>query len=125
MLVRARVAGRRKLKRFLDAPPEQRPALIDTESQRALELNWVAEQGFTMPNGRNYPWQWLWDSCFHAIAWSALGDPRCRPELARLFSLQLPHGFLPHTGYATAPAGSPALRHSVGRSGHPQPPIYG
>lgn len=125
MLVRARVAGRRKLKRFLDAPPEQRPALIDTESQRALELNWVAEQGFTMPNRRKYPWQWLWDSCFHAIAWSALGDARCCTELDSLFSLQLPNGFLPHMGYQTDPSRSLALWHSAGRSDITQPPMYG
>ena len=92
MLVRARVAGRRKLKRFLDAPPEQRPALIDTESQRALELNWVAEQGFTMPNRRKYPWQWLWDSCFHSIAWNALDDERALIELTSCFAAQLPNG---------------------------------
>jgi hypothetical protein len=43
----ARLAGRWKLKRFLDTPSEQRRALIGAESRRALELNWVAERGFT------------------------------------------------------------------------------
>jgi mannosylglycerate hydrolase MGH1-like protein len=125
MLVCARRAGRRKLKRFLDAPAEQRRAVTDAESRRALELNWVAERGFTMPNRRKYPWQWLWDSCFHAIAWSALGDARCRTELESLFSLQLPNGFLPHMGYPTDPAKSLALWHSAGRSDITQPPMYG
>src|SRR5438270_647131 len=125
MPVRARLAGRRRRKRFLSAPSRQRRALIDLESRRALERNWVAEHGFTMPNRRKYPWQWLWDSCFHAIAWSALGDARCRAELECLFSLLLPSGFLPHMGYQKDPEQSRALWHNVGRSDITQPPMYG
>jgi hypothetical protein len=78
-----------------------------------------------MPNRRKYPWQWLWDSCFHSIAWSALGDARCRTELETLFSLQQPNGFLPHMGYLTDPERSLALWHSAGRSDITQPPMYG
>ena len=125
MHIRARLAGRRKLHRFLNASGEERRAWIDAESHRALELNWVADWGFTMPNRRKYPWQWLWDSCFHAIAWSALGDTRCRTELESLFSLQLPTGFLPHMGYSADPQRSLALWRSAGRSDITQPPMYG
>lgn len=78
-----------------------------------------------MPNRRKYPWQWLWDSCFHAIAWSALGDERCCTELETLFSLQLPSGFLPHMGYARDPRSALELWHSEGRSDITQPPMYG
>jgi hypothetical protein len=125
MLLPARLAGRRQLKRFLEAPWQQRSAYIDREGRRALEANWVAQPGFTMPNRRKYPWQWLWDSCFHAIAWSGLGDERSRTELESLFSLQLPNGFLPHMGYQTDPASSRALWQSEGRSDITQPPMYG
>jgi hypothetical protein len=125
MLLHARLAGRRKLTRLRKAPLEQRRNLIDGASLQALEFNWVEERGFTMPHRRRYPWQWLWDSCFHAIAWSALGDPRCVTELESLFSLQLPNGFLPHMGYQTDPARSLSLWHSVGRSDITQPPMYG
>src|ERR1700752_4684127 len=111
MLLRARVCGRRKLKRLLLASAQRQHDLIDAESRRVLERNWAAEHGFTMPNRRKYPWQWLWDSCFHSIAWSALGDARCRIELESLFELQLPNGFLPHMGYQRDPAGSLALWH--------------
>jgi hypothetical protein len=125
MRVGARLAGRRKLKQLLGASPERRRAIIDAQSRRALEFNWVAEPGFTMPNRRKYRWQWLWDSCFHAIAWSALGDERCVTELESVFSLQLPTGFLPHMGYQTDPARSLALWHSPARSDITQPPMYG
>ncbi len=78
-----------------------------------------------MPNRRKYPWQWLWDSCFHAIAWSRLGDPRGTKELETVLSLQLPSGFVPHMGYHTHPGSSLALWHVPGRSDITQPPMYG
>jgi Trehalase len=125
MLAFARLAGRRNFKRLMSAPSRRRRALVDAASRRALERNWVGEHGFTMPNRRKYPWQWLWDSCFHAIAWSALGDDRCRTELESLFALQLPSGFLPHMGYQADPERSLELWHCPGRSDITQPPMYG
>lgn len=105
--------------------PEQRRESVDTASRRILERNWVATPGFTVPNRRKYPWQWLWDSCFHAIAWSRLGDPRGITELESILSLQLPSGFVPHMGYHTNPKRSLALWHVPGRSDITQPPMYG
>jgi hypothetical protein len=78
-----------------------------------------------VPNRRKYPWMWLWDSCFHAIAWSGLGDPRGVKELGNVLSLQLPTGFVPHMGYLTKPDASLALWHAPGRSDITQPPMYG
>ena len=106
-------------------PAERRRVTVETESRRVLERNWVVTPGFAMPNRRKYPWQWLWDSCFHAIAWSALGDDRCSTELANVFSSQLTSGFVPHMGYQTDPSRSLALWTSPGRSDVPQPPMYG
>ena len=37
--------------------------------------------GFCVPNPTTYPWQWLWDSCFHAVVWAHLGDERAVVEL--------------------------------------------
>src|ERR1700751_2920950 len=125
MPVTARLSGRRKQRHFLRASSVERRALVEAESRRALELNWVAQGGFTMPNRRKYPWQWLWDSCFHSIAWSAVGDARCISELESLFSLQLVSGFMPHMGYQTDPPRSLALWHTAGRSDITQPPMYG
>ena len=78
-----------------------------------------------MPNQRKYPWIWLWDSCFHAIAWSRLGDSRGVTELESVLSLQLPNGFVAHMGYPTNPKASLALWHVPGRSDITQPPMYG
>jgi hypothetical protein len=68
---------------------------------------------------------WLWDSCFHAIAWSRLGDARGVKELENVLSLQLASGFVPHMGYPTKPEASLALWHFPGRSDITQPPMYG
>ena len=58
-----------------------------------------------MPNGAVYPFQWLWDSCFHAVTWAVLGEgDRARRELAHLFRTQSPLGFVPHVDYEHDPA---------------------
>jgi hypothetical protein len=113
------------LSRYREMSPEQRRDTVDAGCRRILERNWVAPPGFTMPNQRKYPWMWLWDSCFHAIAWSHLGDPRGVRELESVLSVQLPDGFVPHMGYLTKPEASLALWHSPGRSDITQPPMYG
>jgi Mannosylglycerate hydrolase MGH1-like glycoside hydrolase domain len=98
---------------------------IRDASRRVLEGTWVPSVGFSMPNARQYPWQWLWDSCFHSIAWSGLGDSRCVTELESILALQLPNGFVPHMGYQTNPRASLRQWHVPGRSDITQPPMYG
>jgi hypothetical protein len=104
---------------------EQRRDTVDATCRQILERHWVPSAGYTMPNPRKYPWIWLWDSCFHAIAWSRLGDARAVRELETVLSLQLPNGFVPHMGYPTRPQASLALWRSRGRSDITQPPMYG
>jgi hypothetical protein len=77
--------------------------------------------GYCVPNPDVYPHLWLWDSCFHAISWSALGDPRAHVELASCLDAQLPHGFVPHMRYASPSEGRGPL---ADRSSFTQPPIY-
>ena len=44
-----------------------------------------------------YPFQWFWDSCFHAIVYAALGEPkRAKEELRSLITAQREDGFIPH-----------------------------
>jgi hypothetical protein len=45
---------------------------------------------------RDYPFQWFWDSCFHAIAWSRFDPARAADELRGLFAFQEEDGLLPH-----------------------------
>jgi hypothetical protein len=74
-----------------------------------------------VPNPEVYPHLWLWDSCFHAISWAALGDRRASVELASCLDAQLPNGFVPHMRYAAPSEGRGPL---VDRSSFTQPPIY-
>jgi glycogen debranching enzyme len=43
-----------------------------------------------------YPYQWLWDSCFHAIVLSRLDPDAAIAELRSLLSRQLPDGMVPN-----------------------------
>ena len=83
--------------------------------------SWREADGFCPPNPVVYPHQWLWDSCFHAIAWAALGDARGAVELASCLSGRLPSGFVPHMRYLGPTVARGPL---PDRSSYTQPPIY-
>lgn len=90
-----------------------------------LAANWRPE-GYTVPNAAVYPFQWLWDSCFHAITWAELGDPdRARRELLHLFRTQATDGFVPHVDYEWSPTHHAGFWGREGSSGITQPPMFG
>ena len=51
---------------------------------------------FTVPSVRDYPFQWFWDSCFHAVVWSRFDPERAADELRGLFAVQEADGLIPH-----------------------------
>jgi glycogen debranching enzyme len=51
---------------------------------------------FTVPAGRLYPHQWLWDSAFSAIGWAHLDVKRAEKEIIRLLQGQWHNGMIPH-----------------------------
>jgi hypothetical protein len=75
---------------------------LDESARALLEANTqTAEVGgrsfrFTVPSVRDYPFQWFWDSCFHAIVWSRFDAERAADELRGLFANQEPDGLIPH-----------------------------
>jgi hypothetical protein len=90
-----------------------------------LDAHWVPE-GYAAPNGQVYPWQWLWDSCFHSIIWAELAEPdRALVELASALSTQDAHGFVPHMNYVRDPTFHAAFWGRTGASSITQPPMYG
>ena len=50
------------------------------------------EFSFVVPSLRGYPFQWFWDSCFHAIALTHLDLEQAKAELTTLMSGALPDG---------------------------------
>ncbi|HSX45052.1 MAG TPA: trehalase family glycosidase [Candidatus Saccharimonadales bacterium] len=54
---------------------------------------------YTLPSPDSYPFQWLWDSCFHAIILSHFDIPAAKQELLSLTHHQFSNGMLPHMVY--------------------------
>ena len=54
------------------------------------------EYSFVVPSLTGYPFQWFWDSCFHAIALTHLDLEQAKLELITLMRGALPNGFIPH-----------------------------
>ena len=91
------------------------------QARAVLDSTWRPGDRFCPPNPRVYPHQWLWDSCFHAVAWAHLDDPRGVEELAAALSGQLDTGFVPHMRYFGETVSRGPL---PDRSSYTQPPIY-
>jgi len=51
---------------------------------------------FVCPSPRSYPFQWQWDSCFHAIALLSVDAELAKQEIRCLVQGAQPDGFLPH-----------------------------
>jgi glycogen debranching enzyme len=51
---------------------------------------------FVCPSPRSYPFQWLWDSCFHAIALLSIDAELAKQEIRCLLQAAQSDGFLPH-----------------------------
>lgn len=97
-------------------------------ARRILDAAWRVDgaAGFCVPNPTTYPWQWLWDSCFHAVVWAHLGDERAVLELTAALSDQGVDGFVPHLRYPGDEPGPHAeLWGRPHTSSITQPPMYG
>ena len=66
-----------------------------------MEQNHREKGGFeyTVPSQESYPYQWFWDSCFHAIILSHFDIERAKKELRSLMSKQFASGLIPHVIY--------------------------
>jgi hypothetical protein len=84
---------------------ESERELIRRRCEAVLRQNWREGTrpadgqafAFSCPSPGRYPWQWYWDSCFHAIAWRHFDPGRSRRELESLLAAQRPDGFIGHT----------------------------
>ncbi len=50
---------------------------------------------YTCPSPKNYPHQWIWDSCFHAIVLTHFDLERAKREIRTLLRGQKENGFIP------------------------------
>lgn len=88
----------------LDKYSTETVSWLRSEASRILEGNrqmgiseWDERPyDFCCPANLSYPFQWFWDSCFHAIVLTHLDPERAKAELATLLSAAQPDGFIPH-----------------------------
>jgi glycogen debranching enzyme len=77
---------------------------VAEDARRVLSMNrrhGVSDWGqrtydFVCPSHNSYPFQWFWDSCFHAIALVHLDPELAKQEIRCLLQGAQPDGFLPH-----------------------------
>ncbi|MGI8574605.1 MAG: amylo-alpha-1,6-glucosidase [Egibacteraceae bacterium] len=72
-------------------------------SHRNRQTGWAPwcerHYDFVCPSFGTYPFQWFWDSCFHAIALSHLDTERAERELTSLMANQHDDGFISHVTF--------------------------
>jgi glycogen debranching enzyme len=100
---------------------------LDERAREILKAN--DRGGYTVPNGRVYPFQWNWDSAFVALGFATFDQDRAWREIETLFEAQWRDGFVPHivfwkddAGYFPGPAVW-ATGHIPLTSGITQPPV--
>lgn len=74
--------------------PTDLPSQLDRRAREILLAN--DRGGYTVPNGRVYPFQWNWDSAFVALGFATFDQDRAWREVETLFEGQWEDGFLPH-----------------------------
>lgn len=77
------------------------PESLRARSYELLKKNQrhFGEFTYTVPSPNTYPYQWLWDSCFHAIVLSHFDLEAGKNELLSLLSRQFDNGMIPHMIY--------------------------
>jgi hypothetical protein len=72
-------------------------------ADETLRASWIEGErgdvpfGYSRPSTGHYPWQWYWDSCFHAIVWRRFEPIRSERELRSLLDGGTEDGFIGHT----------------------------
>ena len=74
-------------------------ALYDRNRQQGVAPWCGLPYDFVCPSTGTYPFQWFWDSCFHAVALSHVDADRARVELRSLLANQQPDGFVAHVTF--------------------------
>ena len=72
-------------------------ARILAQNRRTGHAGWNDRNyAYVVPSPHSYPFQWFWDSCFHAIALTHVNLDWARDELTTLLHGAQANGFIPH-----------------------------
>ena len=78
-------------------------------AERTLRASWIEGErdevpfAYARPSPGHYPWQWYWDSGFHAIVWRRFDPARAELELRSLLAGGREDGFIGHTIFWNRP----------------------
>ena len=82
-----------------DAMTERVRVLYERNRQRGT-ASWCGhDYDFVCPSTGTYPFQWFWDSCFHAIVLARYDMGRARSEIRSLLRNQPDDGFVGHVTF--------------------------
>ncbi len=82
-----------------DAMTERVKALYDRNRQKGIAPWCGHDYDFVCPSTGTYPFQWFWDSCFHAIVLARYDMERARSEIRSLLKNQPDDGFVGHVTF--------------------------
>ncbi len=78
----------------------QRVAELYRRNRQTGHAAWCgADYDFVCPSEGTYPFQWFWDSCFHAIVLTHIDIERAQAELRSLLVNAQPDGLIPHVTF--------------------------
>lgn len=78
----------------------QRVRDLYQQNRQRGHADWCnVDYDFVCPSRGLYPFQWFWDSCFHAIVLSHLDVDRAESEIRTLLANQQPDGFVSHVTF--------------------------
>lgn len=75
---------------------ERASHLLHANVKTGYDSHFGRRYKYVCPSLHKYPWQWFWDSCFHAIALSHLDLDLAKNELINLVAAQDSDGFIGH-----------------------------
>ena len=78
---------------------DQVDALYSRNRQQGTAAWCGLEYDFVCPSTGTYPFQWFWDSCFHAIVLTHIDIQRAAMEIVSLLSNQSPDGLVSHVTF--------------------------
>jgi glycogen debranching enzyme len=74
-------------------------ALYQRNRQQGFASWCGREYDFVCPSTGTYPFQWFWDSCFHAVVLSHFDLARAKSEITSLLANQADDGFVAHVTF--------------------------
>jgi len=79
---------------FTEGTPDMNFATWQAKAAELLQSNQIqsGDYRYTRPAPITYEYQWLWDSCFHALAYQWLDPQMAQDELLSLIARQMPTG---------------------------------